>query len=72
MTTINNLLELYNLKGNVASGKIILFQELEDKGMDVSEMRRQVVDEYQIMGQKHFVRSWKEYQKIKRWLKLDE
>ena len=72
MTTINNLLELYNLKGNVASGKIILFQELEDKGMDVSEMRRQVVDEYQIMGQKHFIRSWKEYQKIKRWLKLDE
>ncbi len=53
-------------------GKIILFQELEDKGMDVSEMRRQVVDEYQIMGQKHFIRSWKEYQKIKRWLKLDE
>ena len=72
MTTINNLLELYSLKGNVASGKIILFSDLEKTGMDVSEMRRKVVDEYQIMGQKHFIRSWKEYQKIKRWLKLDE
>jgi len=70
MTTINNLLELYSLKGNVTSGKIILFQELENKGMDVSEMRRKVVDEYLIMGHKHFIRSWKEYQKIKRWMKL--
>jgi len=72
MTTINNLLELYSLKGNVASGKIILFSDLEKTGMDVSEMRRKVVDEYQIMGQKHFIRSWKEYQKIKRWIKIEE
>ena len=72
MTTINNLVELYSLKGNVTSGKIILFDNLEKQKLDVDEIKRLVVDEYHIMGKKHFIRSWKEYQKIKRWLKLDE
>lgn len=72
MTTINNLLELYSLKGNVASGKIILFQNLENKNLGEDEIKNKVVDEYQIMGMKHFIRSWKEYQKMKRWINIEE
>tara|TARA_B100000315_G_C14521513_1_gene561771 strand:- start:787 stop:1005 length:219 start_codon:yes stop_codon:yes gene_type:complete len=72
MTTINNLLELYSLKGNVISGKIILFQELDNKNLDYDEIKSKVVDEYEIMGKKHFVRSWKEYQKTKKWISFDE
>tara|TARA_B100000315_G_scaffold248108_1_gene277609 strand:+ start:233 stop:451 length:219 start_codon:yes stop_codon:yes gene_type:complete len=72
MTTINNLLELYSLKGNVASGKIILFQNLENKNLGEDEIKNKVVDEYQIMGMKHFIRSWKEYQKMKRWINIED
>ena len=68
MTTINNLLELYSLKGNVISGKIILFNDLEKQNMNETEIKSKVVDEFQIMGKKHFVRCWKEYQKIKRFM----
>ena len=72
MTTINNLLELYSLKGNVASGKIILFQNLENKNLGEEEIKNKVVDEYQIMGMKHFIRSWKDYQKMKRWINIED
>ena len=71
MTTINNLLELYSIKGNVASGKIILFKELDSKNLDYDEIRDKVVEEYQIMNKKHFVRSWKEYMKMKKWISFD-
>ena len=71
MTTINNLLELYSLKGNVASGKIILFKELDNKNLDYDEIKDKVVEEYQIMNKKHFVRSWKEYMKMKKWISFD-
>ncbi len=73
MTTINNLLELYSLKGNVESGKIILFQELDNKyNNDYDEIEYKIVDEYQIMGKKHFIRSWKQYQKMKKWISIDD
>jgi len=71
MTTINNLLELYSIKGNVASGKIILFKELDNKNLDYDEIKDKVVEEYQIMNKKHFVRSWKEYMKMKKWISFD-
>ena len=72
MTTINNLLELYSLKGNVTSGKIILFSDLEKQNMNETEIKSKVVDEYEIMGMKHFIRSWKEYQKMKRWINIED
>jgi hypothetical protein len=71
MTTINNLLELYSIKGNVVSGKIILFRELDSKNMNYDEIQDKVVDEYQIMNKKHFIRSWKEYLKMKKWMSFD-
>ncbi len=68
MTTINNELELYTLKGNVTAGKILLFQSLEKEGNDKEQIEHLVVDEYEIMQPKHFVRSWKEYTKTKRFI----
>ena len=72
MTTINNLVELYSLKGNVTSGKIILFNNLEKQKLDADEIKSLVVDEYDIMTTIHFKRSWKEYQQTKRWLALED
>ena len=72
MTTINKLVELYSLHGNVKSGKIILFNNLEKHNYDADEIKRLVVDEYDIMTPIHFKRSWKEYQQTKRWLALED
>ena len=72
MTTINKLVELYSLHGNVKSGKIILFNNLEKHNYDADEIKRLVVDEYDIMTPIHFMRSWKEYQQTKRWLALED
>ena len=36
------------------------------------EIKRLVVDEYDIMTPIHFKRSWKEYQQTKRWLALED
>ena len=52
MTTINNELELYTLKGNVVAGKILLFQSLENEGNDKEQIEHLVVDEYEIMDEK--------------------
>ena len=40
MTTINKLVELYSLHGNVKSGKIILFNNLEKHNYDADEIKR--------------------------------
>ena len=72
MTTINKPVELYSLHGNVKSGKIILFNNLEKHNYDADEIKRLVVDEYDIMTPIHFKRSWKEYQQTKRWLALED
>ena len=40
MTTINNELELYTLKGNVTAGKILLFQSLEKEGNDKEQIEQ--------------------------------
>mgnify|MGYP003142695773 CR=1 FL=1 len=72
MTSINTELELYSLKGNVTGGKILLFNRLENQNLNEDSIRELVVDEYQIMRPKHFVRSWKEYIKIKKFLSLEE
>ena len=37
----------------------------------IEEIMRKVVDEYDIMKPKHFVRSWKEYEKMKKFLKYE-
>ncbi len=69
MTTISNELELYSIKGNVSSGKIMLLSLLESRDkLSKDEIETKVVDEYEIMAPKHFKRSWKEYQKIKKYL----
>ena len=36
----------------------------------MDEIKELVVDTYEIMRPKHFVRSWKEYTKTKRFLKI--
>ena len=71
MTTINTELELFSLKGNVTGGKILLFDRLEQDNLNEEEIRELVVDKYMIMRPKHFIRSWKEYLKTKKFLHLD-
>lgn len=70
MTTINSELELYSLKGNVSGGKILLFSSLEAKNYSMDEIKELVVETYEIMKPKHFIRSWKEYTKTKRFLTI--
>ena len=70
MTEIMNELELYSIKGNVTAGKIILFERLEQQNLSEEEIKTKVVDEYEIMKPKHFIRSWKEYMKTKKFLRL--
>ena len=70
MTEIMNELELYSIKGNVTAGKIILFERLEQQNLSEEERNTKVVDEYEIMKPKHFIRSWKEYMKTKKFLRL--
>ena len=72
MTTIKTELELYSLKGNVTGGKILLFSVLENRNLNKDEIQNLIVDEYDIMKPKHFIRSWKEYKQTKRFLKLGE
>ena len=72
MTSINTELELYSLKGNVNGGKILLFNRLEEQNLNEDEIRELVVDKYMIMRPKHFVRSWKEYTKTKKFLHLSD
>ena len=64
-----NELELYSIKGNVKAGKMMLFRVLENKDLSEDEIKNKVVNEYQIMKPKHFVRCWNEYNKMKRYLK---
>ena len=71
MTTINSELELYSLKGNVTGGKILLFDRLEHNNLNEEEIRELVVDKYMIMRPKHFIRSWKEYTRTKKFLHLE-
>ena len=71
MTTINTELELFSLKGNVTGGKILLFDRLEQDNLNEEQIRELIVDKYMIMRPKHFIRSWKEYLKTKKFLHLD-
>mgnify|MGYP001200661285 CR=1 FL=1 len=71
MTTITNDLELYAIKGNVIGGKILLFSRLEKKCKSIDEIKKLVVDEYAIMKPQHFIRSWKEYEAMKRFMNYD-
>ena len=68
MNTITNDLQLYALKGNVVGGKILLFNRLENQNLSKEQIRKKVVDEYEIMAPKHFVRSWKDYEKCKKFI----
>tara|TARA_B100000287_G_C19947458_1_gene509107 strand:+ start:150 stop:365 length:216 start_codon:yes stop_codon:yes gene_type:complete len=70
MTEINNELELYSIKGNVSAGKIMLFDRLVKLNLSEDEIKDKVVDEYEIMKPKHFIRSWNEYCKMKKYLRL--
>ena len=71
MYTITSDLQLYALKGNVIGGKILLFNRLENQNLSKEEIMRKVVEEYEIMAPKHFVRSWKEYEKMKKFLQYE-
>ena len=71
MIQINNILELYGLEGNVQGGKIVLFNEL-DKTMNKDEIQERVVDEYKIMGKKHFEKTWNYYQRWKTVLNIND
>ena len=72
-TIISNELELYSIKGNVNAGKIMLFKILEDKfGNDKDKIRNLVVEDYQIMRDKHFSRSWNDYLKTKRFILFND
>ena len=68
MNTINNDLELYALKGNVDGGKILLLSRLENQKLNKEQIEELVVNEYSIMRPQHFIRSWKDYQKMKRFM----
>ena len=73
MSAITNELELYSIKGNVSAGKILLFNLLENRDhLNEEQIRRKVVDEYEVMKPKHFIRSWKEYTKMKKFLRIGE
>ena len=71
MTTITNDLELYAIKGNVAGGKILLFNRLEKQNFTKEQIEKKVVKEYQIMKPQHFVRSWREYVAMKKFLNYE-
>tara|TARA_Y100000310_G_C20551944_1_gene748525 strand:- start:904 stop:1128 length:225 start_codon:yes stop_codon:yes gene_type:complete len=71
MTTITNDLELYAVKGNVDGGKILLFSRLENQKLNKEQIEELVVNEYSIMRPQHFIRSWKDYQKMKRFMNYD-
>ena len=71
MNTINNDLELYALKGNVDGGKILLLSRLENKNLNRDEIEKLVVEDYAIMRPQHFIRSWKDYEKMKRFMNYD-
>ena len=71
MNTITNDLELYAIKGNVAGGKISLFRRLEDNNLSKDQIRKMVVDEYAIMKPQHFIRSWKDYEQMKRFMNYE-
>ena len=68
MNTISNDLELYALKGNVVGGKILLLNRLVEQHFTKEEIEEKVVNVYEIMAPKHFVRSWNEYMKMKKFL----
>ena len=71
MNTISNDLELYAIKGNVAGGKILLFNRLEKQNFTKEQIEKKVVKEYQIMKPQHFVRSWREYVATKKFLNYE-
>ena len=68
MDTIKNDLQLYAIKGNVDGGKILLFSRLENQNFTKEQIEKKVVEEYQIMKPQHFVRSWRDYIKMKKFL----
>ena len=72
MITIDNELELFSIKGNVVAGKLLLLSILENKHLNHDDIKTKVEDEYGIMKPKHFIRTWKEYQKMKRFMTLGE
>jgi hypothetical protein len=72
MITIDNELELFSIKGNVVAGKLLLLSILENKHLNHDDIKTKVVDEYGIMKLKHFIRTWKEYQKMKRFMTFGE
>ena len=72
MITIDNELELFSIKGNVVAGKLLLLSILENKHLNHDDIKTKGVDEYGIMKPKHFIRTWKEYQKMKRFMTFCE
>ena len=68
MDTIKNDLQLYAINGNVDGGKILLFSRLENQNFTKEQIEKKVVEEYQIMKPQHFVRSWRDYIKMKKFL----
>ena len=72
MITIDTELELFSIKGNVVAGKLLLLSILENKHLNHDDIKTKVVDEYGIMKPKHFIRTWKEYQKMKRFMTFGE
>tara|TARA_B100000282_G_C31466311_1_gene369210 strand:+ start:331 stop:543 length:213 start_codon:yes stop_codon:yes gene_type:complete len=67
MNSIESTLTLFSIKGNVSGGKHLLFKLLENK-FSFEEIQKLVVDDYQIMKPKHFISSWNDYNKTKRYL----
>jgi len=72
MDTIKNDLQLYAIKGNVDGGKILLFSRLENQNFTKEQIEKKVVEEYQIMKPQHFVRSWRDYIKMKKFLNYEQ
>jgi len=71
MIQINNELELFQVKGHVLGGKILLFNRLE-KTLTKDEIKKKVVDDYAIMKSGHFTNSWNKYISVKRFMKLKD
>ena len=69
MIEINDELELFALKGSVIGGKILLFKILESQNLSKEDIRSKVVDEYHIMKPKHFIHSYKEFQRMKPFMR---
>jgi hypothetical protein len=72
MDTIKSDLQLYAIKGNVAGGKILLFSRLEKQNFTKEQIEKKVVQEYEIMKPQHFVRSWREYKTMKKFLNYEQ